>query len=338
MPKTFEDPNPHISILDDGQTKKRIANAAKHALEMADMLKTAPPPSKEQWERERFQYASNEYALQNPMYAAARGSTSFLVLPLEPNGVTPMVELSEATKDDRQLFEWWQTWPDANPGILLGRIGGVFALKVDDLAAYVRLREMARYETYEEDRDTTTIHYREIGGASVLLLAPSEPVSYRTRTGWGRAFNREIAKMLKDERERQPQTFWLLFSYHSPVSGQDAWDFKRRTILPGVTVVGEGEVIPYNGAILEGGVTVSGIAQSPPEVPIWLAQSIGRARSRKVMAAAREQYEASMRAINPRAVANEALWRRLEEEARVKAEEDRRRAEKILADEMAKGQ
>jgi hypothetical protein len=298
MPKTFEDPNPHISILDDGRVKKQIADQARAALDMADRLKTAPPLSEEQAERERFQFESNEYAAQNPLYAAARGSNNFLVVPLEPNGTKPLVELSEATRDDRQLFEWWTTWPDANPGIVLGRVGGVFALRVDDLAAWARFREMAKYESYDEDRDTTWIHYREIGGASVRLLAPSEPFSMRSRMGWGRQFTREVGKMLKEERQRQPQTFWLVYSYHPVVSGMDAWDFRSRSILPGVKLLGEGEVLLWDGAVLDGGVRVAGIATRPPEVPIWLAQAIGKPRSRKVMQAAREQHEATLRMLN----------------------------------------
>lgn len=298
MPKTFEDPNPHISILDDPQTKRQIAAQAQRALEAADRLKTAPPFSEDQAERERFQLESNALAEENPLYAAARGSTNFLVLPLEPNGVKPMVPLSEATRDDHQLYEWWQTWPDANPGILLGRVGGVFALQIDDRKALARLWDMASYEVHDEDNDRRWTEYRELGGSAVRLVAPSKPVSVRSRMGWGRQFTREVGAMLKEERKRQPQTSWILYSYHPVVSGMDAWDFKSRTVLPGVTLLGEGEVLPFEGAILEGGVRVAAIAQRPPEVPIWLAQAIGRPRSRKVMQAAREQHEATLKAIN----------------------------------------
>jgi hypothetical protein len=36
----------------------------------------------------------------------------------------------------------------------------------------------------------------------------------------------------------------------------------------------------------------------PPECPVWLAKMIGKPRSRRAMAAAREQYEADLRADN----------------------------------------
>jgi hypothetical protein len=59
MPKTFDNPNPGLSILEDAPTLRQIANQARHALDMVDALKTAPPLSKEQWEREEFQARSN---------------------------------------------------------------------------------------------------------------------------------------------------------------------------------------------------------------------------------------------------------------------------------------
>jgi hypothetical protein len=84
MPKTFEDPNPHISILDDPQTKKQIANLARHALDVADRMKMASPPSEEQAERERFAAMSNRAAEENPLYAAVRDrpTSSFFRLSL----------------------------------------------------------------------------------------------------------------------------------------------------------------------------------------------------------------------------------------------------------------
>jgi hypothetical protein len=332
MARTFEDPNPHISILDDGATKKQIANLARHALEVADRMKTAGPPSEEQAKRERFAAMSNRLAEENSLYAAARGSTNFLVLPLEPNGTKPLVELSEATRDDRVLYEWWQTWPSANPGILLGRVGGVFAVQVDNLAAWAQFRELARYETYDEDIDRTWIHWREIGVASVRLLPPpSEPVSIRSRMGWGRQFTRAVVAEDREQRAKIPQTFWLLYGYHSVVSGQDCFDFKRRTVLPGVTVLGENDVLPFDGAVLNGGERVVGPGGiTPTECPLWLAAKLGRARSRKVMEAARQQYEATVRMLNPHAEGNARAQMEATERAREEAQAEYERATRIL--------
>jgi hypothetical protein len=83
MPKTIYDPNPHISILDDAPTKKKIAEQARRALDMANRQREAPPLSEEQLERERWQAESNALAEANPLYAAARAaSANFLVIPL----------------------------------------------------------------------------------------------------------------------------------------------------------------------------------------------------------------------------------------------------------------
>ena len=48
MPRTFEDPNPHLSILDDGQVKKQIAEQARRALDMSQRQREAPSLSEEQ--------------------------------------------------------------------------------------------------------------------------------------------------------------------------------------------------------------------------------------------------------------------------------------------------
>jgi hypothetical protein len=249
-----------------------------------------------------------------------------------------MVPLSEATRDDRQLYEWWSSeeFKDCNPGILLGRIAGVFALRIEDRAALGRLWDMAAYEVHDVDNDKRWTEWREFGGASVRLMAPSQPVSVRSRMGWGRSFTRAIAAEMKEQREHLPQTAWILYSYHPVVSGLDCWEFVSRKVLPGVTLLGEGEVLPFDGAVLDGGVRVSGIAQSPPEVPLWLAKVVGKPRSRRVVAAAREAHEATLRMVNARAIAAEAQLRILEDEARAKAEADRAKAEAILAEVMGK--
>jgi hypothetical protein len=337
MARTFKDPNPGISWLDEPGLKKQIARQAERALEVADMLRSAPRPSDEQIEREQFQFESSEYASQNPLYAAARGATQYLVLPLEPGGVKPLVPLEEATRDDRVLYEWWAQWPNANPGIRLGRVGGIWALEVADRAAQMRLWEMAKYEAYDEDTDRRWYEYREIGGVPIRFYVPTEPVPIRVRTGWGRQFTREVGKMIREENARHPETMALLFAYPSPFSGQDAFDYKDRKVAEGLTVMGEGDALPVNGAILTDGITVAGPHGYPYEAPLWLAAKFGKARSRKAMAAAREAFEAAQRQENAHVLANIAMRRHYEDQERERATADRQKAEAVLADEMAKG-
>jgi hypothetical protein len=295
------DPNPHLSILDgDGQVKKQIAEQARRALDMADRMKELPPLTAEQIEAERFQWESNEYAAKHPRYAAARAAAvNFLVVPLD--GTTPLVEPSEATREPRKLLTWWAEHPDSNVGVLLGRVGGIFALRVEDNKAWELLREMAAVPMRDPDKDKTWKEYRDLGGATVRLLAPSQPFSTRSRAGWGRAFDQAVKELQREARNRNPQTFFLVWSYPPVQSGQDAFDYRSRTIATGLRLLGEGEVLPWSGSILEDGISVTAPMSRPPEAPLWVAKMIGKPRSRRAMHAAREAYEATIRA-------QEAYW------------------------------
>jgi hypothetical protein len=228
------------------------------------------------------------------------------------------VRPTEATRDARELFLWWDRWPEANPGVLLGRVGGIFALHVEDNDAWKRLREMAAVPRRDDDGRSWT-EYREIGGARVRLLASSEPFSTRSVSGWGRDFQRKVAELAREAVSSQPETGYLVWSYPSVQSGQDAFDFRSRTIAEGIRVLGEGEVLPWSGSVLQGGITVQAPMSRPPEIPLWLAARLGRPRSRKVMAAAREQYEADLRA-------QDAYWRAVAEAQRETGERALREA------------
>jgi hypothetical protein len=329
MPKTITDPNPHISILDDAPTKKQVADNIGRALALADKLKRAHPLSEEQLERERFQAASNEAAEANPLYAAARSASNhFLVVPL--HGTDPLVRPADATRDAWQLFNWWSTWPEANPGILLGRAGGVFAIKVHDAAAWERFRDMAAVERYDADTDKRWTEYREIGGATVRLVKPSSGRRIaRTRTAWGREFDRLLADLRQESRP--PEGLWLLYSYPSVVSGLDAFDYRTKTIAEGVKVFGDHATMPYSGAILEDGTRVgASFSGRPPEPPMWLAKRIGNPRSRKVMLAAREAYEADLRVTEAHVLGEAEARRASTEAARGLALADHERATKAL--------
>jgi Bifunctional DNA primase/polymerase, N-terminal len=293
MPNVLE-LNKHLSILDgDGQVKAQLAAQARRALEMADRAKEAPSLSEEQLEAERFQFESNEYASQNALYAAARAATNFLVVPLD--GTTPLVDPSEATREPRKLFAWWLEYPDANPGVALGRMGGLFALGVASNEAWERLKEMAAVPM-RDDNDRKWTEYRHIGGARVSYLAPSQPFTTRSVGGWGRDFERAAAELAQESRH--PESFTLVWSYPEVQSGMDAFDYKSREIGRGLNVKGEGEVFPWSGSILDGGIQVQAPMSRPPEAPLWLAKMIGKPRSRRAMQAQREQYELDLRSQN----------------------------------------
>jgi hypothetical protein len=120
--------------------------------------------------------------------------------------------------------------------------------------------------------------------------------AYRLRTGWGRSFTRAANEADQQWLRRHPETWFLVWSYPHVVSGLDAFDYRGRSIGPGLRVLGEGDVLPWQGSILEGGIEVAAPMGKPPEIPLWLAKLLGNPRSRKAMAAAREQYEANLRA------------------------------------------
>jgi Bifunctional DNA primase/polymerase, N-terminal len=330
MAKTIYDPNPHISILDDGQVKRQIAEQARRALEMADRVKELPPQTAEQIEAEQFAYESNAYASENPLYASARAASSYLVLPLEPNGTSPLVEPSKATRDPRVLFDFWSRWPSANPGILLGRRGGIFAIRVEDNKAAERLRAMAIVPRPAVGRHPSWLEDRGIGGATVRLYAPSQPFSMRVRGGWEAEFEQAARELANESRNRNPQTLFLVYSY-PPVTGLDAFEYRTKMIDTGVKLLGDHAVMPWNGAIVDGNRVDASFGGMPPEPPMWLAQRIGKPRSRKVMAAAREGYEAALRASEAHVMGFAEAQRASTEAARRLALADVERASKALA-------
>jgi Bifunctional DNA primase/polymerase, N-terminal len=250
------------------------------------------------------------------------------VVPLD--GTTPLVDLSEATREPRKLFAWWLEFPDANVGVALGRVGGLFALRVEDNKAWELLKEMSAVPMRDPDADRTWTEYRDLGGAKVRLLAPSQPFSTRSRAGWGRDFNRAVKELEREARDRNPQTFFLVWSYPNVQSGADAFDYRSRTVAAGLRVLGEGEVMPWSGSILEDGIEVQAPMSRPPEAPLWLAKIMGKPRSRKVMAAAREQYEADLRANNAYWMGVVAAQREAGERALWEALAEREKADKAL--------
>jgi hypothetical protein len=314
-----------LDIIEDARLKARLVELGRRQQETAEGLKDQHLTD-EQLEAERFQYESNEYAAKNPRYAAARAaSANFLVVPLD--GTSPLVKPTDATNDPWQLFNFWDKWPEANIGVALGRVGGALALRIEDDAAYRRLREMATVECHDED-DRTWKELREIGGYSVRLVIPSRSFSMRSRIGWGKAYTRAVNEMLKEDEKGQPETFFLVWSYPPVQSGQDAFNFHSRKVGHGLTLLAEGDVLPWAGSILDGGIQVVAPMSRPPEVPLWLAKTIGKPRSRKAIQAAREAHEAALRASDAYWMGVTRAQREAGERAMREALAEREKAEK----------
>jgi hypothetical protein len=175
-------------IIEDARLKTRLAELGRRQQETAEGLK-GQHLTNEQIEAEQFAARSNTLAESNALYAAARSaSANFLVVPLEPNGTRPLVDPSLATNNDRLLYNWWSSpeFEDSNVGVALGRVGGALALRVEDTAAYVRLRDMTkvRHPEVDDGRDGVPgyIEYRELPRYEVRLVNPSNPVSYLFRS------------------------------------------------------------------------------------------------------------------------------------------------------------
>src|SRR5690349_6471908 len=64
------------------------------------------------------------------------------VFPLRWGRKEPLTEhgLDDATRDDRQVIDWWQHWPGANIGIATGH--GVDVIDLDGWEAQVIFAEM----------------------------------------------------------------------------------------------------------------------------------------------------------------------------------------------------
>jgi Bifunctional DNA primase/polymerase, N-terminal len=322
-------------MVEDAKLKRHLAELGRRQQETTERLNDQQLTD-EQVENERFQGEANTLADELPLYAAARAaSANFLVVPLD--GTKPLVDPREATNDPQTLFEWWSKWNDANIGVALGRVGGILALQVDGMAAYSRLREMATVTVYVEDDDTSYTEMRELGGYSVRLVVHSPSVSMRGVQGWGKAYNRAVNAMVREDEQRQPETFFLVWSFPSVTSGNDAFNFRGRKVGQGLTLLAEG-VLPWNGAMLENGVKVIAPTSRPPDIPLWLASSLGSPRSRKEMSAAREAHEAIQRRDTAHITAAIAARRAYEEHEREQANKDREQAERILAEVMSKGE
>lgn len=305
----------------------RILETQERAAELSRLY----PPSEEQLKAEALQVELNAYAERFPMFAAARSAAiHHLVVPLAPGTTEPLIDPRNGSSDVRTLLEFWRETPDANVGAVVGRVSNLIALHVQDHEATLRLCDLAAFEVYDEDNDRRWTEYRTVGGARVSLVTP--PLQPDRWTGWGKraAMKHEIERY---RATRPPEAHWLTWSYPTVESGQDAFSYRARKVGPGLTVLGEGEVIPWAGR-LSNGLTIAAPLGPSPEIPTWLAATLGKNRSRRAMQAQREQWEADMRLANAHVIAQTAALRALEDEARAKAAEDRAKADAMLAEAM----
>lgn len=65
--------------------------------------------------------------------ALSYADQGFYLIPLKPKGKTPITRngYKDASKDPKQIKEWWEKYPKANIGLLTGKINGFFVVDVD---------------------------------------------------------------------------------------------------------------------------------------------------------------------------------------------------------------
>jgi hypothetical protein len=306
--------------------------------ERFEAIKRYPRPelSDEQIERERIQAEHNAFAERCPLFASARATAAHrLVVPLEPNGVKPLVPIKDASNDPARLFQWWLDEPQSNVGVVVGRAGNLIALEVADNPAWARLMEMGKVQhpAHDDGLDSVAsyVEFQPLDAAWVRLQRQGPYGRVLEFQGWGKEPVRRKEQWY--ESLKHPERYWLVWAYQSALH-LDAFDYRRRKVAAGLTVIGEGEVLPWSGIIDDTVIVAPDGAL--PTVPTWLAPKLGQPRSRKVMAAVQAQREADLRAMNAGHYAREALLRQLEDEERAKALADRAKADKALAAAMAK--
>lgn len=326
MSSTFYEPDIKGQI---GRMYERLESLARHPRN---------PLSDEQLERERIQYEHNAFAERCPLFNSARSAAmQRLVLPLEPNGLKPLAK--DASSDPARLFEWWTQEPSANVGVVVGRVGNLIALEVADDEAMAHLRAMAKVvhpatgEDEGQDYSPSYTEYQALDAAWVRFRREGQPIRVTEFQGWGKEPVRR--KQAWYDSLKNPERCWLVWSYPRDIA-VDAWDYRNRRLGSGLRVLGEGEVIPWSGSIIDNAAVVAPDG-ALPNMPPWLSKKIGQPRSRKVMAAVQAQAEAQLRQENAKFHAREALLRKLEEEERGKAIADRARAEKALTAAMSEG-
>lgn len=82
--------------------------------------------------KQALYYASKNMAI-IPLYTSINGKCSCGYDNCKSPGKHPRTAngLKSATKDAKQIKEWWTKWPEANIGIVTGAISGIIAVDVD---------------------------------------------------------------------------------------------------------------------------------------------------------------------------------------------------------------
>lgn len=305
-------PDPHPNPIDVAAGRAELAaikgRMHERAQRAADLSRGHTPT-----DNEVFQHQSNMLAERNPLYSAARVAANFgPIVPLEPQGTEPLVELAEATRDNRIILDWWRRFPNANPGVACGKASNLLVLRITGEQGRAWLSKLLL-----EPVHTTKNRFGdqfEVGTprsiydfAGVLRLSRSAPPA-----GPALQLSGGQAKELEDQLRRQQaerrsargqattgyymawptsrQTYTYVDTDHHGVTSERegteiatdlAWSFPTGEISDVVEVLADGAVCPWHGSVFFDGSTVERVGHQPEAMHIWLAEAIGTRKGRK---------------------------------------------------------
>lgn len=107
------------------------------------------------------------YAAQAALAYRARG---WSVVPIEARGKRPLVrweDYQERVASEADVAAWWRRWPDANVGVVTGRVSGIVVLDVDP--RHGGAETLAALE--REHGSTSTVEAETGGGGRHLYFA-----------------------------------------------------------------------------------------------------------------------------------------------------------------------
>jgi hypothetical protein len=294
-------------VLDASEDAKQAQKLARVGAWMDEINQRNAIQPHAPTEIEVFGLRSNELASRSPQFSAARVALvkGLAVIPLQARSSEP-VPGYEPTRSEAEAYAWWLERPDLNVGILAGEQSGALVLQLDGSDGSRRwLREQIRagMRVVETEDGTHEVGMpREWQPGRLYHIEPRKP-AVTARTGWGRAFSRELESEYKAERERlrtRPVTYvfgwpirpreadeyipWVPFQPdgNTPFVVAKEWGFKSRSVSPGVRLFASGEPIVWEGSTLPDGRTVlvnmTPIQNQDHAMPDWLASAVGGKR------------------------------------------------------------
>lgn len=119
-----------------------------------------------------------------------RTAFEFSVIPIIVRGKVPMIrwqDYQSALPEEGEILEWWTRWPEANVGIVTGKISGITVVDVDTEAGFVALRkfmpELMLTPTAKTQKGGRHLYFKYVPGLSNRVRA-MDGVDVRSEGGF----------------------------------------------------------------------------------------------------------------------------------------------------------